>query len=51
MLKRRPAFTRVRDDGRICLINNAAERALRELPSGAELGYSLAQTAAANAPP
>jgi transposase len=29
MLKRWPAFTRFLDDGRICLSNNAAERALR----------------------
>ena len=29
MLKRWPAFTRVLDDGRICLSNNAVERALR----------------------
>ena len=29
MLKRGSAFTRFLDDGRICLTNNAAERALR----------------------
>src|SRR5205823_4729638 len=29
MLTRWPAFTRFLDDGRICLTNNAAERALR----------------------
>ena len=29
MLKRWPAFVRFLDDGRICLSNNAAERALR----------------------
>jgi transposase len=29
MLKRWTAFTRFLDDGRICLSNNAAERALR----------------------
>ena len=34
MLKRWPAFTRFLDDGRICLSNNAAERAL----SGIALG-------------
>ena len=28
-LKRLPAFTRFLDDGRICLSNNAAERAMR----------------------
>ena len=32
MLKRWPAFTRFLDDGRICLSNNAAERALRHCP-------------------
>lgn len=31
MLKRWPAFTRFLDDGRICLTNNAAERALRRI--------------------
>jgi Transposase IS66 family len=35
MLKRWPAFTRVLDDGRICLSNNAAERAPRGIPLGA----------------
>ena len=34
MLKRWPAFTRFLDDGRICLSNNAAERALRGLAIG-----------------
>jgi transposase len=34
MLKRRPAFTRFLDDGRICLSNNAAERALRGIALG-----------------
>ena len=29
MLKRWPAFARFLDDGRICLSNNAAERAIR----------------------
>jgi transposase len=29
MLTRWPAFTRFLDDGRICLTNNAAERAIR----------------------
>src|SRR6476659_4534430 len=32
MLKRWPAFTRFLDDGRICLSNNAAERACAVLP-------------------
>jgi hypothetical protein len=31
MLKRWDAFTRFLDDGRICLTNNAAERALRRV--------------------
>ena len=34
MLKRWPAFTRFLSDGRICLSNNAAERALRGLALG-----------------
>ena len=34
MLKRWDAFTRFLDDGRICLTNNAAERALRCIPLG-----------------
>ena len=34
MLKRWPAFTRFLDDGRICLTNNAAERALRKVALG-----------------
>ncbi len=34
MLKRWPAFTRFLTDGRICLTNNAAERALRTLALG-----------------
>ncbi|WP_062342438.1 IS66 family transposase [Novosphingobium sp. CCH12-A3] len=34
MLRRRDAFTRFLDDGRICLTNNAAERALRCVPLG-----------------
>ena len=34
MLKRWIAFTRVLDDGRICLSNNAAERALRGIALG-----------------
>ncbi len=34
MLGRRPAFTRFLDDGRVCLSNNAAERALRCVPLG-----------------
>jgi len=34
MLKRWPAFTLFLDDGRICLSNNAAERALRGIALG-----------------
>ena len=34
MLKRRDAFTRFPDDGRICLTNNAAERTLRGIAIG-----------------
>ena len=34
MLRRWPSFTRFLDDGRICLSNNAAERALRCVPLG-----------------
>ena len=34
LLKRWPAFTRFLDDGRICLSNNAAERALRGFALG-----------------
>jgi transposase len=34
LLKRWPAFTRILDDGRICLSNNAAERALRGIALG-----------------
>jgi transposase len=34
MLKRWPAFTRFLDDGRICLSNNAAERAIRGIALG-----------------
>jgi hypothetical protein len=34
MLKRWTAFIRFLDDGRICLSNNAAERALRRIALG-----------------
>jgi transposase len=33
-VKRWPAFTRFLNDGRICLLNNAAERALRGIALG-----------------
>ena len=63
MLTRWPAFTSFLDDGRICLTNNAAERALRGLALGrkawlfagsdrgaerAALMYTLIQTAKLN---
>ena len=63
MLTRWPAFTRVLEDGCICLSNNAAERALRGLALGrkswlfagsergterAALMYTLIQTAKLN---
>jgi len=51
MLKRWAAFTRFLDDGRICLTNNAAERALRGIALGRKswLTRSLAkQTGARN---
>ena len=47
MLKRWAAFTRFLDDGRICLTNNAAERALRGIALGRKSGCSPAPTAAA----
>src|SRR5260370_1949484 len=34
LLNRWAAFTRFLDDGRVCLTNNAAERALRGVPAG-----------------
>jgi transposase len=63
MLKRWAAFTRFLDDGRICLTNNAAERALRGIALGrkawlfagsdrggdrAAIMYTLIQTARLN---
>jgi transposase len=63
MLKRWDAFTRFLEDGRICLTNNAAERALRCIPLGrkawlfcgsdrggqrAAIIYTLIQTAKLN---
>ncbi len=63
MLKRWPAFTRFLEYGRICLSNNAAERALRGIALGrkawlfagsdrggdrAALMYTLIQTARLN---
>ncbi len=37
MLNRWPAFTRFLNDGRICLTNNAAERALRGIAFGSQV--------------
>lgn len=63
MLRRWNAFTRFLDDGRVCLTNNAAERALRFVRLGrkawlfcgscrggqrAALSYTLIQTATLN---
>ena len=63
MLRRWDAFTRFLDDGRVCLTNNAAERALRCVPLGrkswlfcgsdrggqrAAVAYSLIQTCRLN---
>jgi hypothetical protein len=63
MLRRWEAFTRFLDDGRVCISNNAAERALRCVPLGrkawlfcgsdrggqrAAILYTLIQTARLN---
>lgn len=45
------AFTRFLDDGRLCLSHNAAERALRGIPSDAGHGYSPVPSAVASVPP
>ena len=50
MLKRWPAFTRFLDDGRVCLSNNAAERALRGIALGRKSWLFAGSTAAASAP-
>ena len=50
MLKRWTAFTRFLDDGRICLSNNAAERALRGIALGRKAGSSPAPSVVASAP-
>ena len=50
MLKRWAAFSFL-DDGRICLTNNAAERALRGRALGARPSCSPAPIAAASVPP
>ncbi len=46
MLNRWSSFSRFLSDGRICLSNNAAERAIRSLALGAATGCSPAPTAA-----
>jgi len=51
MLKRWTAFTRFLDDGRICLSNNAAERALRGIALGRKSCCSPGPIAAGRAPP
>ena len=51
ILKRWAAFTRFLDDGRVCLSNNAAERALRGIALGESHGSSAAPIAAVSAPP
>ena len=63
MLRRWPAFARFLEDGRVCITNNAAERALRGVTLGrkswlfcgsdrggqrAAIAYSLIQTARLN---
>lgn len=49
MLKRWEGFSRFLADGRICLTNNAAERALRGLVSAENPGSSPGPTAAPTA--
>ena len=51
MLKRWAAFIRFLDDGKICLSNNAAERALRGSPSAGATGCSRVPIAAASGQP
>ncbi|TWA45319.1 transposase IS66 family protein [Sinorhizobium medicae] len=50
LLNRWPAFTFFLDDGRVCLSNNAAERALRGIRWAGNPGYSPVRTAVASAP-
>ena len=50
MLKRWDTFSRFLDDGRICLTNNAAERALRGVALGRKAWLFAARTAAASGP-
>src|SRR5262249_52878764 len=52
MLRRWPTFTRFLDDGRICLTNNAAERALRGIALGRNAWlFAGSDRAAERAPP
>ena len=51
MLKRWDRFARFLEDGRICLTNNAAERACAVWLSGARHGCSAAPSAVATGPP
>jgi len=50
-LKRWAAMTRFLDDGRVCLSNNAAERACAASPSAGTIGPLPAPTEAASVPP
>nr|WP_283811014.1 transposase [Bradyrhizobium vignae] len=50
MLRRWADFAASSDDGRICLSNNAAERALRGIALGTAIGPSPAACAAPTAP-
>ena len=51
MVKRWTTFSAFLDDGRICLTNNAAERALRGIASEDATGPSPAPTAERTVPP
>lgn len=51
VLRRRPAFARFLDDGRIFFSNNAAKRALRGFALGTAHGCSLGQSAVPSGPP
>jgi hypothetical protein len=51
MLKRIDVFTRLLDDGRICLSNNAAERVLRGIALGRKSWLFAGSDVAANVPP
>lgn len=51
LFNRWAAFTRFLDDGRVCLTNNAAERALRGVAVGRGTGPSPVRIQAAIVPP